>query len=127
MHLSRQFMNFVVVGLGAAVVHYSLLIGLVEGAKAGTVIATLAGYVGGGIVSYGLNRRFTYESERPHHEAAWRFALVAGVGFLLTGALMQLFNGVWGWPYLIAQIVITGIVLIWSFVANRLWTFGGTG
>ena len=127
MHLSRQFMNFFVVGLGAAVVHYSLLIGLVEGAKAGTVIATLAGYVGGGIVSYGLNRRFTYLSRRPHHEAAWRFALVAGVGFLLTGALMQLFNGVWGWPYLIAQLVITGIVLIWSFVANRLWTFGGTG
>ena len=127
MHLSRQFVNFVIVGIAAAVVHYSVLIGLVEGAKAGTVVATLAGYIGGGVLSYWLNRRFTYRSDRPHGEAAWRFALVAGVGFLLTGALMQLFNGLWGWPYLLAQLVITGIVLIWSFVANRIWTFGVTG
>ncbi|MBY0611881.1 MAG: GtrA family protein [Beijerinckiaceae bacterium] len=123
MRLSLQFRNFVIVGIAAAVVHYGLLIALVEGASANTVIATLAGYLGGGLVSYWLNRRFTYVSVRSHREAGWRFALVAGIGFLLTGGLMQLLNGSLGWPYLLAQIVITGIVLMWSFVANRAWTF----
>ena len=63
--LARQFTAFFGVGLVAAVVHYGLLIGLVEGAGFHPVSATLAGYVAGGLVSYGLNRRHTYGSERP--------------------------------------------------------------
>jgi putative flippase GtrA len=121
--LARQFSAFAGVGLVAAVVHYGTLIGLVEAGGAGPVVATLAGYVLGGIVSYVLNRRFAFKSDRPHREATWRFALVAFVGFVLTGLFMALFNGRLGIPYLLAQVMTTGVVLVWSFVANRLWTF----
>ena len=71
-HLARQFTAFFGVGLVAAVVHYGLLIGLVEGASLHPVPATLAGYVAGGLVSYVLNRRHTYGSARPHRD--WRFS-----------------------------------------------------
>jgi putative flippase GtrA len=121
--LSRQFAVFSGVGVVAAVVHYGLLIGLVEAGGWGPVPATLAGYVAGGVVSYALNRRLTYASDRPHAEATWRFAAVALVGFLLTGLLMHVFTGRLGAPYLPAQLVTTGLVLFWSFVANRAWTF----
>jgi putative flippase GtrA len=121
--LISQFSAFAGVGLVAAVVHYGTLIGLVEGYRAGPVPATLAGYVLGGIVSYALNRRYAFQSDRPHSEATWRFALVAGVGFVLTGAFMALFNGRWGIPYIPAQVLTTGVVLLWSFGANRFWTF----
>ena len=121
--LSRQFAVFSGVGVVAAVAHYGLLIGLVELAGWGPVPATLAGYVAGGVVSYALNKRLTYASDRPHAEATWRFAVVACVGFLLTGLFMQAFTGWLAVPYLPAQLVTTGIVLFWSFVANRLWTF----
>ena len=121
--ISRQFAAFSGVGLVAAVVHYALLIALVEMARWGPVAATLLGYVAGGIVSYALNRRLTYGSDRPHAEATWRFAVVAFVGFLLTGLLMAAFTTALGAPYIPAQLVTTGIVLFWSFVANRLWTF----
>lgn len=122
-HLSRQFAAFSGVGVVAAVVHYGLLIGLVEGAGWTPVAATLAGYVAGGVVSYAMNRRLTYASDRPHAQATWRFAVVALVGFVLTGALMQAFTAWLGAPYIPAQLVTTGIVLFWSFLANRLWTF----
>ena len=121
--ISSQFAAFSGVGLVAAVVHYGLLIALVEMAGWGPVAATLLGYVAGGIVSYALNRRLTYGSDRPHAEATWRFALVAFVGFLLTGLLMAAFTNALGAPYIPAQLVTTGIVLFWSFVAHRLWTF----
>lgn len=123
MSLPRQIAAFAGVGVVAAVVHYGLLIALVEAAGIGAVLATLAGYIGGGIVSYALNRRHTYASDRPHEEATWRFALVAFVGFLLTGAFMHLFVDRLGAPYLPAQLVTTGLVLVWSFVANKVWTF----
>jgi putative flippase GtrA len=121
--LARQFATFSGVGLVAAVVHFGVLIALVEGAGTEAVHAALAGFVAGAIVSYVLNRRLTYRSDRPHREATWRFAVVATVGFLLTWALMAAFTRGLGAPYLPAQLVTTGIVLFWTFIANKLWTF----
>jgi putative flippase GtrA len=131
--LARQFTSFFWIGLIAAAIHYGCLIGLVELAGFAPVPATLIGFALGGIASYSLNRRYTYRSERPHAEATWRFAVVAFVGFLLTWALMSFF----GWHagarfalwhvYLLAQLVTTGIVLIWSFLAHKFWTFGERG
>ena len=123
--LARQFTAFFGVGLVAAVVHYSTLVAGVELLGFRPVPATLAGYVLGGIVSYVLNRRHTYRSDRPHDQAGWRFAVVAGVGFVLTLGLMTLFVDRWALPYFPAQIVTTGIVLLWSFFAHKFWTFGG--
>jgi putative flippase GtrA len=124
MSLHRQFSMFVVVGVAAAVVHYGMLIALVEAWGVRPVPATLAGYVAGGIVSYVLNRRHTYRSDRPHEEAGWRFAVVAGVGFVLTSIFMYLLHDLAGLHYLLAQVLTTGVVLVWSFAAHRFWTFG---
>jgi putative flippase GtrA len=121
--LSAQFRNFFGVGIAAAIAQYGVLIGLVESGLAGVLPATLAGYLLGGLVSYVLNRRHTYRSERPHAEALWRFALVAGVGFLLTALCMHLMVTRAHLPYLPAQLLTTGIVLMWSFLAHRCWTF----
>jgi len=104
-------------------VHYGLLIALVEGADIDPVPATLAGYVAGGLLSYRLNRKHTYESDRPHREATWRFALVALIGFLVTWFLMHAFTVWLDGPYLPSQIITTGVVMLWSFMAHRAWTF----
>jgi putative flippase GtrA len=122
--LARQFSAFFGVGVLAAAVHYGLLIALVEGWRTDPVAAALAGYVAGGVVSYGLNRRFTYRSDRPHGEATWRFGLVAGVGLFLTWGLMHVLTRRLGLPYLLSQVATTGVVLFWSFLAHKLWTFG---
>ncbi|MBS7697815.1 MULTISPECIES: GtrA family protein [unclassified Chelatococcus] len=122
--LSRQVGSFVVVGLLAAVAHFGTLIGLVEHFGLPPVPATLIGFIAGGIVSYILNRSMTFASRRPHREASWRFAVVASGGFGLTFALMYVFIHQFALPYLPAQVVTTGIVLVWNFLGNKLWTFG---
>ena len=122
--LLRQFASFVGVGLVAMLVHYGFLIGLVEGRFLAAVPATLVGYVAGGLVSYALNRRHTFASGRPHEEALWRFAVVAGVGFCLTYVAMHIFVDRFAFPYLPSQVVTTGLVTFWSFSAHKLWTFG---
>ena len=121
--LIRQFIAFFGVGLVAAVTHYGVLIWLVEMEGIPAIPATLVGYVLGGLVSYGLNRVVTFAATRSHAEAGWRFAIVAGVGFFLTWGLMGLIHGRWGVPYILAQILTTGIVLCWSFVAHKYWSF----
>lgn len=124
MSLSRQIASFAGVGVIAAVVHYGLLVGLVELSGWRAVPATLVGYVGGGLVSYGLNRRHTYRSDRPHEEAGWRFAAVAAVGFGLTWLCMEALHGRFGLQYVLAQVLTTLIVMAWSFVAHKFWSFG---
>ncbi|MBV8764579.1 MAG: GtrA family protein [Hyphomicrobiales bacterium] len=122
-HPARQTLAFGGAGVAAAIVHYGTLIGLVQGGILAPVPATLCGYLGGGLVSYALNRRHTYRSDRPHREAVWRFVVVAAVGFFLTWAIMGVLVDRWTVPYLPAQFLTTGIVLIWSFLAHRGWTF----
>ena len=122
-HLAKQFRIYVLVGLVATAVHYAILIGLKESGLLSSVPATLAGYLAGGIISYRLNRSHAFESDRPHHEALWRFVLVAFVGFIVTGVLMALLHEHWGLHYVLVQVLATGTVMIWSFAANKFWTF----
>lgn len=119
----RQLVAFTGVGSFAAVGHYGALIGAVELLAVGPVAAALAGYLVGGVISYALNRRYTFRSRRDHAVAVPRFMVVAAVGFVLTGLVMAALTGTLGLHYLPAQLATTGIVLVWSFLANRLWTF----
>ncbi|WP_341989998.1 GtrA family protein [Azorhizobium sp. AG788] len=118
-----QFATFVGVGLSAAVCHFITLAILVELQMAGPVLASLAGFIVGSVISYSLNRRFTFESTRTHAGALPRFAAVAGIAFVMTGLLMEFFVHWLGIYYMFAQILTSGIVLVWTFTAYRLWAF----
>lgn len=121
--LFRQLSSFAGVGVLATALHYGMLVGLVEGARIGAPAAAFAGSVAGALLSYVLNRRHTFRSARPHRRAGTRFALVALGAAMLTYLLMQLFVNGFGAPYIPAQIVTTGLVMIWTFLAHRGWTF----
>ncbi len=118
-----QFATFVGVGLTAAAGHFSTLAFLVEYHWADPVLGSLAGFLVGSVISYCLNRRFTFESTRTHAGALPRFAAVAGVAFVLNGVLMDILTHRIGLYYLFAQVITTGLVLIWTFTAYRLWAF----
>ncbi|MCI0466962.1 MAG: GtrA family protein [Beijerinckiaceae bacterium] len=122
-NMFRQFSSFVAAGAVATCVHYALLIGLVEIAMVPAVPAALAGYGAGGTVSYLLSRRHVFRSSAPHEEAVSRFAIVATAGFGLTYLFMSLLVDIARIPYLPAQVVTTGIVMLWNFAAHKLWTF----
>lgn len=119
----RQVASFVMIGVLATAAHYTVLVLLVQLAHEPPVPATLLGYCLGGVISYRLNRQHTFKSSRRHREAIWRFVAVAGVGFLATAVLMTLAVDWRHLPYLPAQVVVTAIVTVWSYAANRWWTF----
>lgn len=119
----RQVVSFVGVGSIATAAHYTILVSLVQIVGVRPVPAAMCGALVGATISYWLNRRHTFASDRPHEEAVWRFAFVAGVAFLLTYLLMRQAVDGWHIPYLIAQLGTTLIVMVWSFFGNRMWTF----
>ena len=123
MTITAQFLIFSAAGVFAAIGHYGTLIALSELAGVGPVPASLAGFVVGGVISYLLNYRFTFRSTKQHREALSKFFVVAAVGFVLNGAIMAGLTGPAGLHYLPAQLITTGVVLIWTFLCNRFWTF----
>lgn len=125
--LIRQFSTFVGVGLAATAAHFAALALVVENEWLGPVAGSAVGFVVGGIVSYSLNRRFTFDSTRSHAGAVPRFMVVAGVAFILNGGLMDLLVHRLGLFYLLAQAITTGLIMLWTFSGYRIWAFAHRG
>ena len=119
----RRLAHFAAVGLVGTAAHYLLLVALVEGAGADPVAGSVAGFCLGALVNYGMSHRFVFRSDRAHQEALPRFFAVAVSGLAWNTLLMSLFTHVFGWPYLLAQILTTGLLVVWHYAVNALWTF----
>jgi putative flippase GtrA len=120
------FIRFAGVGLVGTLAHYTVLVILVEGFRAGPVTASSSGYIVGALVNYLLNYFYTFGSNRKHIEALPRFYAIAAIGFGLNALIMAFLVGFPSVNYVLAQLVATGIVLIWNFAANKAWTFTST-
>ena len=120
---SLQFLRYSVVGACATASQYAVLIFLVELFHMQAVLASSIGSVIGSIVSYYMNHRFTFKSEKRHRDALWQFYSIAAVGTALNALFMYIGTHTLHWHYMNAQIITTGLVLLWNFTGNQQWTF----
>jgi putative flippase GtrA len=118
-----KLIKFSAVGAVGTLAHYSVLICLVQLLAVNVVVASSCGAIVGALVNYFINYKWTFNSNKRHSEAMVKFFAVASVGFVMNGLLMMLFTKVLVLHYLLAQVVTTGIVLFWNFLANHFWTF----
>ncbi|WP_454683615.1 GtrA family protein [Ancylobacter moscoviensis] len=119
----RHILLFAALGALGTLAHYAVLIGLVQGGVAGPVAGSTAGFLVGALVNYQLNRRIVFHSHKPHPEALAKFFVIAGIGLVLNALLMALATATLGAPYLLAQIAVTGLLVLWHYGGNALWTF----
>lgn len=118
-----QFASFAGVGAVATATQYVILFLGVQLLGVHPVAASTVGFALSALLNYWLNHRLTFVSALPHRRALPRFALVVAVGLGLTSAFMWLGVEVLDFHYLLAQLGTTALVLIWNFVASRLWAF----
>ncbi|WP_018388985.1 GtrA family protein [Ancylobacter sp. FA202] len=119
----RHILLFAALGSVGTLAQYAVLIALVQGGVTGPVASSCAGFVVGGLVNYQLGRRLVFRSVKPHREALAKFFTVAGIGLGLNALLMALLTGPLAAPYLPAQILVTGLLVLWHYAGNALWTF----
>ncbi|MCB4767150.1 GtrA family protein [Ancylobacter sp. Lp-2] len=119
----RHFLLFAALGALGTLAQYAVLVALASGAGIDPVVASTAGFLTGGVVNYLLSRRIAFRSDRPHSEAAPRFFLVAGCGLVLNALMMAGFTRGLGLPYLPSQLMATGLLVVWHYAGNLLWTF----
>lgn len=119
----RQFLRFLIVGATATSVQYVVLILLVEIAKQPQFWSAVAAYLCGLVASYLFNRRFTFAGTQTHFGKAFaKFFVVAITGLGLNMAIFAALTSA-GVYYLLAQVVATGLVLIWNYAGSKLFVF----
>ncbi len=118
----KQFLRFAAVGAVATSAHFAVMIALVELARVHPVVATVCGFAVGAVVSYSLNRRFTFETRPAYGRGLAKFLAVIAIGALLNAGIVALVID-WGLHYLVAQVIATLIVLVWNYAGSRLVVF----
>lgn len=121
--LIHQFIRFVMVGGAATFTQYVILVILVEIDLVTAPAASSIGFAISAMLNYWLNYHFTFASDASHQSAALKFAIVAATGLGLNYLLMYFLSEVLEIYYIISQIQVTFVVLLWNFFVNRAWTF----
>jgi len=87
--IDSSFIRFLLVGIANTAVGYGTIMFLHYAFGISPVVANTGGYLIGGLLSYMLNRRFTFASKRRHSEALPRFALTVGCCFVLNLIVLE--------------------------------------
>ena len=119
----QQFISFAGVGVVATGLQYGVLIVAVEWLHMSAVLGSCSGFVVSAALNYWLNYHFTFRSQKSHAVAGSRFSIVAAVGLALNAGAMAALVELFKWPYVLAQLVTTALVLLWTFFGNRVWSF----
>jgi putative flippase GtrA len=118
----RRFLRYAAVGALATVVHYAVLVGLVEGGLLAPRFAAAIGAWIGAQVAFTGNAWFTFGAASLTLRAWWRFQVTAVIGAVLSFSIVAV--GVrLGLHYLLAQAGATLLTLFVTFEINRRWSF----
>lgn len=119
----ERLFKFLMVGGLATLCQYAILIGLVELVGIDPVVASAIGAFFAAVLNYCLNKVATFKSTAKHTTALPRFIVVAGFAIVFNVVLMALFTKTFILPYIPAQFVTTCVITIFTYNANRIWTF----
>ncbi len=121
--IGPAFARYILSGAVGTTAHYTVLVALVERAHVVPTVGTTCGFAVGAGLNYLLNYRFTFQSDRRHRDAMPRFFTLALMGAGVNAAIVSAGVSWLHWPYLIPQVIATGVVVISTFLGNRAWTF----
>ena len=123
-HEVRRFTKFAIVGVANTIIDFSIYTLLIQVGHWPYLWANVVGFSVAAMNSYYFNRRWTFRSTASDvHREAMQYLIVIGSGFFLNeGGLYILVDHGHLHP-LVAKVFVTGLVLIWNFGLNRLWTF----
>jgi glycosyltransferase involved in cell wall biosynthesis len=121
--LAAPFSRYVGAGGLGTLLHYLVLILVVELFVVPPAYATVVGACVGAMVNYVLSYHFTFASSAPHGRTLPKFFTVAAISAGLSGLGLWYATHRIGLHYFLAQVLCTGAVLVIGFVLNKLWTF----
>lgn len=123
--LLERFLKFGVVGISGLLVDFGLTFVAKEWLKFSKYVANAIGFSMATITNFVLNRSWTFMDR--HESSAWtefpKFLGFAVAGLLINTLVIYLLNEKARLNFYTAKILAIGIVSIWNFFGNYLYTF----
>ncbi len=123
MSFSVKLIRYIVVGVIGTAIHFGVLIALVERLGVEPVTASTIGFIITLVVSYMLNHRWTFRTDRGHLSAMPRYILVSVSGLLLNSGIMFVTVHILGLWYILGQSLVVVVVPLTNFLFNYHWSF----
>jgi len=116
---------FSIVGASGVVVDFSVTWLFKEKVRIHKYIANSLGFIVATISNYLLNRFWTFytvDAQAKFNEFS-KFFFIALIGLVINNAILYLFHEKLKWNFYLSKLVAIGIVSIWNFSFNYLYTF----
>ncbi len=123
--LITKFIMFSIVGASGVVVDFSVTWLFKEKVRIHKYIANSLGFIVATISNYLLNRFWTFytvDAQAKFNEFS-KFFFIALIGLVINNAILYLFHEKLKWNFYLSKLVAIGIVSIWNFSFNYLYTF----
>lgn len=119
-----KFFKFGIVGVSGVVVDFGVTWILKEQLRLNKYIANSAGFACAVLSNYVLNRVWTFHNTDPHVGIQFaKFTVVALIGLAMNNGIIFLLTERRGIKFYPAKLIATGVVMLWNFGANYLFTF----
>lgn len=119
-----KFIKFGIVGVSGVVVDFGVTWVCKEKLRLNQYVANSTGFMFAVLSNYFLNRWWTFHSQDPAIVMQFgKFLLVALVGLALNNGIIYLLNERNNMKFYTAKLVATGVVMLWNFGANYMFTF----
>lgn len=123
--LITKFLMFSIVGASGVVVDFAVTWLFKEKVKIHKYVANSFGFITATVSNYLLNRYWTFytqEAEAKFNEFS-KFFFIALIGLAINNAILYFFHEKLKWNFYLSKLMAIGIVSIWNFSFNYLYTF----
>ena len=115
---------FIIVGTSAALVHFCIVLWLVQHQDWQPLLANILAFLIAFQVSYFGHRIWTFsDTDLTHKQSLPRFFLIASGSFLLNEVMYYFLLNYTPMPYWLSLGIVLILVAAVTFVSSRLWAF----
>ena len=124
----RRFLRYSCVGVGTFALDLCMLYTLTTYAHFAYYIATPVAFFVGVSFNYAISRKVVFKgTQRSWHGGYAHFIIIALIGMLLTTTSVVLLVQCGRLQYLIARILVAGVIGVGNYLLNLYWNFKVVG
>ena len=122
--LLDKFIKFCIVGGSGVFVDFGITFVCKELLRFNKYAANALGFICAASSNYILNRAWTFASTNPHiAEQYLRFIGISAAGLVINTSVIYLLHGRMKWNFYVVKLFAIGVVTVWNFFMNYLFTF----
>ena len=122
----QTFIKYAISGGLATIVHFLILITLVEVFAIDATLASAIGFCMAVVVNYNLQYHWTFKSTGSHKTIFTRYVFITFFMLGVNTLIFWVLYGLQGLSYILAQAIATAVVMFMNFTINKKYTFAST-